>query len=69
MDKEKELQTDDKRVQEIKDSNKQEHVEEAYNTAEADIAGDPEMQTDDPEADLDEGELARLDNSNDDNKI
>ena len=69
MDNKKNEPTEDKRIQEVKDSNESEHLEEAYNTAEDDIANDPEMQTDDPEADLDEGELAQLDNSNDETDV
>jgi hypothetical protein len=43
-----------------------EQVAAAHDAAEQDIEQDPDLgTTDDPAADLDEGEIARLDNSND----
>jgi hypothetical protein len=37
-----------------------ENVEAAHTQADRDIASDPDLSIDDPNADLDEGELARL---------
>jgi hypothetical protein len=43
-----------------------EQVAAAHEAAEQDIEADPDLgTTEDPAADLDEGEIARLDNSND----
>jgi hypothetical protein len=47
-------------------SAEKEQVIAAHEAAEQDIEQDPDLATtDDPAADLDEGEIARLDNSND----
>ena len=47
-----------------------ESVAAAHEQADHDIEEDPELNSDqDPEKDLDEGELARLDNSNDEGEI
>ena len=46
--------------------NNEEVVKDAAKTAERDISKDPDLQPDNSKsADLDEGELAKLDNSND----
>jgi hypothetical protein len=50
----------------LNETSKQDIIKEAARTASADIRKDPDLQPDTtPSADLDEGELARLDNSND----
>ena len=47
-----------------------ESVAAAHEQADHDIEEDPELNSEeDPEKDLDEGELARLDNSNDEGEI
>jgi len=47
-----------------------ENVVAAHDQAEADIENDPEMAMgEEPGDDLDEGEIARLDNSNDDTDL
>ncbi len=47
-----------------------EHVTEAHEQAEADMEQDPDLNSQpDPTADLDEGEIARLDNGNDENPV
>jgi hypothetical protein len=49
-----------------RDNADKENVIAAHDAAEQDIEQDPDLATtDDPAADLDEGEIARLDNSND----
>jgi hypothetical protein len=47
-----------------------ENVTAAHQQAEADIEQDPDLNSEpDPAADLDEGEIARLDNGNDENLV
>lgn len=47
-----------------------ENVAAAHQQAEADIEQDPDLNPEpDPAADLDEGEIARLDNGNDENPV
>jgi hypothetical protein len=47
-------------------SPEKEKIIQAHRDADEDIREDPDMQMGGPDDDLDEGELARLDNSNDD---
>lgn len=47
-------------------SNDNEKIIQAHRDADEDIRDDPDMDMGGPDDDLDEGELARLDNSNDD---
>ena len=47
-------------------SNEKEKIIQAHRDADEDILNDPDMNMGGPDDDLDEGELARLDNSNDD---
>ncbi len=47
-----------------------EHVTEAHQQAEVDMEQDPDLNSKpDPAADLDEGEIARLDNGNNENPV
>jgi hypothetical protein len=46
-----------------RDNKKNDSASKAYNEAEKDILKDPELSDPDPTDDLDEGELARKDNS------
>ena len=48
-----------------KKTEQEEDVIHAHRDADEDIREDPDMEMGDPDDDLDEGELARLDNSND----
>ena len=50
----------------IPSSPEKETIIQAHRDADEDIRDDPDMQMGGPDDDLDEGELARLDNSNDD---
>ena len=54
--------TDDKKVtvSTTEKTNDTEHVKEALNEAEKDIAADPDLSIHSPNDDLDEGELANL---------
>ncbi|MDO6430586.1 hypothetical protein Q4E93_08310 [Flavitalea sp. BT771] len=47
-------------------SNEKEKILQAHRDADEDILNDPDMDMGGPDDDLDEGELARLDNANDD---
>lgn len=47
-------------IEEIRERNLQEKVAEAHQQADEDIAHDPELNSQDPTDDLDEGEIARL---------
>jgi len=68
--KDREQFEQNKRNNDAKQKGPDEKVVQAHEQAEADIEKDPDLgTTPDPAADLDEGEIARLDNNNDNSDL